>query len=465
MKFRPVVWCLPVWLAACAVQPPPGPVALPIPADWQAPLPHHGQLQDLSRWWQGLGDPVLVDLIDAAQQVSPTLASAASRLAQARAAEQMAAAATRPLADASVSTSRGRQTTLIGAPLAALSVARVQASWEADLFGGLAANRSAAQSRLLGAQAQWHEARVSVAAEVAQLTFGWRACRALVDIAQQDSESRLQTARLTQLSAQAGLAAPANAALARASAAEGIARLSQQQAQCDTQLKGLVALSAWRESELRQKLTSPPVSVDAFAIFSIATVPAQALRQRPDVYSAEQEVAAASAEVGSAQAERYPRLSLTGSVGQMNVRTGGNSLDLSTWSIGPIAVTLPLLDGGKFAANLAAARARYDEAAALYRAKARQAVREVEEALIALDSSRTRRAQVQTAADSYRAVVQGAQARYQAGLGSLGEWEEARRAALAAESSLVNDQLDTQQAWVALYRAVGGGWTPEATAP
>jgi NodT family efflux transporter outer membrane factor (OMF) lipoprotein len=406
----------------------------------------------------------LADLIDAAQQVSPTMASASARMVQARAAEQIAAAATRPLADASASTSRGRQTTIIGAPLATLSQVRLQASWEADVFGGLAATRSAAQARLLGAQAQWHEARVSVAAEVAQLYFGWRACQALVDVARQDSASRQQTAQLTQLSAQAGLAAPNSSALAQASAAEGAARLTQQQTQCDTQIKGLVALSAWDEPTLRQKLASRQALLDSDALFSIASVPADALRQRPDVFSAEQDVAAASAEVGSAQAERYPRLSLTGSVGQMNLRTGGSSLDISTWSIGPVAVTLPLLDGGKFAANLAAAQARYDEAASLYRAKARQAVREVEEALLALEGSRARRAHVQTATDSYRAVLQGAQARYQAGLGSLAELEDARRSALAAQSTLVNDELETRQAWVSLYRAVGGGWTPEVPA-
>lgn len=465
MKSRLVVWCLPIWLVACAVQPPPSSVPLPIPRDWQAPLPHQGRLQDLSRWWQHLDDPVLVELIDAAQQVSPSMASATSRIVQARATEQMAAAAARPLADASASGSRGRQTTIIGAPLATLSQVRLQASWEADLFGGLAANRSAAQARLLGAQAQWHDARVSVGAEVAQLYFSWRACQALVVVARQDSASRQHIARVTQRTARAGLAAPAGAALAEASAADGVARLIQQQAQCDTQLKGLVALSAFEEPVLRQKLAFRHVPSMNDAIFSIANVPADALRQRPDVFQAEQEVAAASAEVGSAQAERYPRLSLTGSVGQMNLRTGGSSLDISTWSIGPVAVTLPVLDGGKFAANLSAAQARYDEAAALYRAKARQAVREVEEALVALDSRQARRAQVQIAAEGYRTVLQGAQARYQAGLGSLAELEDTRRSALAAESALIQDQLETRQAWIALYRAVGGGWTTAAPVP
>ena len=464
MKLSLALLTLPCWLAACALAPPPVTVPLPVADAWTAPLPHQGRLQDLSQWWQQFDDPTLVMLIDAAQQVSPTLASAQSRITQARAAEQLAAAALRPLADATASSSRGRQTTLIGAPLATLSQARLQASWETDLFGGLAANRTAAQARLQGAQAQWHEARVSVAAEVATLYFHWRACQALADVARQDSNSRATTARLTQLTAKAGLAAPAQTALAQASGAEGATLLTQQQAQCDTDLKGLVALSGLTASKLQEKPPFRHIAIDDKAIFLIANIPAQALRQRPDLFNAERDVAAASAEVGNAQAERYPRLSLTGSIGQLSMRSGGNTFDISTWSIGPVALTLPVLDGGKFAANLAAAQARYDEAAALYRAKARQAVREVEEALVALDSSHARRTDVQTAISSYQTVFNATQARYTAGLGSLAELEEVRRTTLGATSALIAYQRDTVTAWIALYRAVGGGWTPDASA-
>ena len=454
------LFSLPIWLVACALPAPPATVTIAPPAQWQAPLPHHGQLDDLARWWQRFADPVLLNLIDAAQQVNPTLAAAHSRIEQARAGEALAAAALRPLADASASTSRGRQTTIIGAPLAMLSQARVQASWETDLFGGLAATRSAAQARLQGAEAQWHDARVSVAAEVAGLYFNWRSCQDLLAVAREDAQSRTTTARLTELSANAGFAAPSSAALARASAAEGSAKRVQQQAQCDTDVKGLVALTAVDEPDLRQKLLSAQSAPAHAATFSIANIPAEALRQRPDLFNAEREVAAASAEVGSAQAERYPRLSLTGSVGALNLRAGGVSTNISAWSIGPLSVTLPVLDGGKFAANLSAAQARYDEAAATYRAKARQAVREVEEALVALDSANARRQDVQTATASYRTMFQATEARQRAGLAPLSELEDARRTALAAQSALISYQRETLGAWIALYRAVGGGWTP-----
>ncbi len=117
-------------------------------------------------------------------------------------------------------------------------------------------------------------------------------------------------------------------------------------------------------------------------------LPAQVLAQRPDVYNAEREVAAASADVASAQAQRYPRLTLSGSVGAAQVRMGGVTTDLNTWNyIGPLALSVPIFDGGRRAAQTDAAQARYDEAASQYRAKVRQAVSEVEQALVRLQST------------------------------------------------------------------------------
>ena len=113
---------MPLWLAGCAVPAPPSATAtIASPAQWQAPLPHQGRLADLGQWWQRFDDPLLITLITAAQQVSPTLASAAARIEQARSTQRLVGAGSRPQVEAAGSTSRGRQTTLIGAPLAMLS--------------------------------------------------------------------------------------------------------------------------------------------------------------------------------------------------------------------------------------------------------------------------------------------------------------------------------------------------------
>ncbi|HWI84020.1 efflux transporter outer membrane subunit [Ramlibacter sp.] len=449
-------------LAGCAAPRPPAALPPEPAAQWQAPLPHGGSAAALRDWWQRLGDPLLTELIEAAQAASPTLSAAQARIEQARAARVAAGAALLPALDASAAASRGNNQP--PAPLASTVQAGVQTAWEIDLFGANRDAERAAQARLEGAQAGWHEARVAVAAETANGYLALRSCERQHGVAERDAQSRRETARLAELSARAGFTAPGDAALARASAADAGRRLTQQRAQCELEVKGLVALTGLAEPGLRQRLAGGWREPPPQALPAVPALPAQLLAQRPDVYRAEREVAAASAEVGSAQAQRYPRLTLSGSIAAGRVRAGGVSADLQTWSIGPLALTLPLFDGGRRAANAEAAQARYADAANQYRARVRQAVREVEEALLQLESARARGEDARVAAEGYAASLAAVQARYGSGLASLLELEESRRTALAAETTLVTLQQERLAAWIALYRAAGGGWTAPAPA-
>jgi len=448
-------------LAGCAApRGPAAPAPLPVP-QWHAPLPHDGTVAGMAAWWQQLGDPLLAELVAAAQAASPSVSAAQARIGDARAARTAAGAALLPTLDASAAAARGNSQP--PAPLATTVRAGVQAAWEIDLFGGNRQAAEAAQARLDGAHAGWHEARVAVAAETANAYLGLRSCERQALVAQRDAQSRQETARLAALSADAGFTAPADAALARAGAADAARRATQQRAQCELDLKALVALSAMAEPLLRERL-AVPWGEPAAAIPAVPAVPAALLTQRPDLYRAEREVAAAGADLGSAQAQRLPRLTLAGSVAAGTARTGGVSTDLQTWSIGPLALSLPLFDGGRRAANVDAAQARYADAASQYAARVRQAVREVEQALVQLESARERQQDARSAFDGYAASLAATQARYSGGLASLPELEESRRLALAAETALVALQQERLAAWVALYRAVGGGWSaPPAT--
>jgi NodT family efflux transporter outer membrane factor (OMF) lipoprotein len=450
-------------LSGCAVPRPPADLADHAPPRWYAPLPHGGTLADLRQWWQQFDDPLLVELVDAAQSASPTVAAAGTRIAEARAARVAARASRLPSVDAGVSASRGNAQA--GLPQVATIVqSNVQAAWELDLFGGNGARADAAQARLEGAQAGWHEARVAVAAETAASYLDLRTCHRQLAVARNDAQSRAETARLTGLSAEAGFTAPAVAAQARASAAEGASRATQQQAQCDLLVKGLVALTAMPEPALRGKLAAPWDEPTGIARAALPSVPAAVLAQRPDVYQAERAVAAASAEVGAARADQLPRLSLSGQITGGYVRVGGEWNDAQTWSIGPLALTLPVFDAGRRAAAEDAAVARYEEAASTYAARVRQAVREVEEALVNLESARARSEDARVAVEGYRASFAATEARYRSGLGSLIELEDQRRVLLAAETALVSLQRDRIAAWIALYRALGGGWERPGTA-
>jgi outer membrane protein, multidrug efflux system len=443
-------------LAACAVPRPPGSVAGDPPPRWYAPLPHGGTLADLRQWWQGFQDRLLAEMVEAAQVASPDLATAGARIAEARSARVSAQAAMLPSVDGNVSATRGNAQS--GVPLSTIAQAGLQTAWEIDLFGGLGARSDAARARLAGAEAGWHEARVAIAAETATTYVDLRTCERQLAIALNDEASRAETARLTALSAEAGFTAPAVSAQARASAAEGAARSKQQRGQCELTVKALVALTGMAEPALRQKLAEPWTEPAGFTLAALPAVPAELLAQRPDVYRFEREVEAASADVGAARADRYPRLTLSGQIAAGVVHAGGRTLDAQTWAIGPLALSLPVFDAGRRAAAEDAATARYQEAAALYAARVRQAVREVEEALVNLQTARERSEDVRTAVEGYRASFVGTESRYRSGLGSLIDLEDQRRVLLVAENAQVLLQRDRLAAWIALYRAVGGGW-------
>lgn len=455
-------------LAGCALpQRPPAQVDGAAPSAWQAAVPlegvrvaHDGSVARMASWWSAPGEALLGELVSAAQAVSPTLAAARSRLEQARAARTVADAALLPALDGSASATRAsaQGTTPQGTALQA----GLQLAWEIDIFGRNSAASEAAEARFAGAQAGWHDARVSLAADVAERYYSWRACQRVLDVVRADAASRAETARVSQLSADAGFLAPSSAGLTRASAAEASTRVISQEALCDLEVKALVALSGFAEAELRRRLAETPRDLPTDLVVPVSSIPAVMLNQRPDVRVADRQVAAASAEVGQARAQRYPRLGLSGSIGLAHLRAMGGSVFMDTWSIGPLTLTLPIFDGGRGAAGERSAEARYEEAAAVYRGKVRQAVREVEDALVRLESTRARAQDVALAAEGFRRSFEGTDARYRSGLGSLLELEDARRSRLAAEQALVNLQRERLMAWIGLYRAVGGDWQQAA---
>ena len=462
-------------LAGCASTNAPGPApAVATPPAWMAALPHGGVATDLARWWASFSDPLLPMLVDAAQAASPTLAAAAARIERARATRVAAGAAALPQIDAVGSLSRGRS--LPRQPSATGASLGLQAAWEIDLFGGLAAGRSAAQARLEGAQAGWHGARVSLAAEVASSYVELRGCEAQLAQGRLDAASREETSRLTELSARAGFTAPADAALARASAAQSRGLVLARQAQCETLLKSLVEVTALAEPTLRERLAAGTAALPAPTPIAVATLPADLLAQRPDLAEAARNVVAAAGDRRSAETRELPQVRLSGSLGGAVVRSAGLSMNGSTsgntsgntngstWSLGPLLVSLPVFDGGFSAADSAASRAEYDAAVVVYQAQLRRAWREVETAFVALDSTARRQQDAEAAARDFEASLVATQARQRSGLASLFDLEAARRNAVQAQSALVDLLAERATAWISLYRALGGGWQAGALA-
>lgn len=446
-------------LGACASSPLPGPAAmLPVPhpaapAAWQAPLPTEAPAGTTP----ALDDPALPALVQAAVGASASLSQAQTRVAQARAARVAAAAALQLQVSAGASASRARSDP--ATPPASMLSGTLEASWELDLFGAAAASRTAAQARLVSATVSLQAARLVLGAETAVSLVELRACEAQTTLAAGDAASRAETARLTELAERAGFRAPADAALARASAAQGRNAEAERRAQCALLLKSLVELTALDEAALRALLAPATGRLPGGSAVPVTSLPAALLQQRPDVVAASQAVVAAAADTRRADADRFPQLRLAGSIGGVRMAGGGDTRSGATWSLGPLSVSLPVFDGGRREADLAAARASYDDAVVQLQASLRGAVREVEQALVRLDSTARRRDDARIAAEGFDAASRAAEARWRGGLGSLFELEDARRSALAARAALIELERERLAAWIALHRALGGGWS------
>ncbi|MCD6679792.1 MAG: efflux transporter outer membrane subunit [Burkholderiaceae bacterium] len=449
-------------LGGCAVAPASVRAPEPAAATWSAPLPHDGSAEALAHWWSRFDDLALAQLIDRAQRENPTLEQAAQRIVEARANARIAGAALAPTLQANASATRGN-TLMIGAGLPAattMSSATLDARWEVDLFGAARNREAAALARVEGSHWQWHDARVSLAAEVADAYVGLRMCEALVELFDAQAQSLATTEALTERKTDEGFAAPADLALARATAAEARSRATAQRADCDVALGQLAMLTAQPTAQLRASLAPRYAQLPEPRAFAVDSVPARVLSQRPDLAAAERAALAAAAEVGAAQADRFPRLALAGSIGRSALHFAGQTLTGSTWSFAP-SIAASLFDAGRREASVDAARARLAIAEADWRARALGAVREVEQALVRLDAAARRLYDARRAVDGYRSFLDAATAQWEAGAGSLLDLEQARRNAQNASATLVQTRRERVSAWLALYKAVGGDWMTE----
>jgi NodT family efflux transporter outer membrane factor (OMF) lipoprotein len=453
-------------LSACAAVGPtyhaPTSDALALASTWQAARPHQGEAAQLQGWWARLGDPVLTELQRAANENNPSMQKAAAQIASARAALASSKAAGAPTLTGSGSATRAN--TSAGNSTVASTTASVglDASWELDLFGSVRRNVEAGEATAQAREADWNDTRVSLAAEVATDYITYRACLSTLQLTRDDATSRQATAQITIGSYRAGASSSTDAALAEASAASARASLLAQQAECEVDVKALVPLTGLAEPALRTLLSSADYRALQSAPFAVQSLPVALLSQRPDLVAKERALAAASASIGVAEAGRYPRLSLSGSISRSVVAPGSGQVLSTPWSFGP-SLSLPLFDGGAAKASVRSAEASYAIAQAEYRQAVSTAVLEVEQNLVRLTSAEAREADVQRSADGYRAVANATEASWRAGSDSLLSVEQTRRDAISAAQSLITVQRDRLLYGVALYKAVGGGWDANAT--
>jgi outer membrane protein TolC len=255
----------------------------------------------------------------------------------------------------------------------------------------------------------------------------------------------------------------------RTDASLAASRRSTERAEAQVALQELALLLGVLAASLAAELDAPALPatwasprrlLPKVPAFTVQTLPAGLLAQRPDVAAAHQRWLAAVAHHRSVDARRYPQLSLGALAGEARLRVGAESTVSSLWSITP-SLTLPLFDGGARRAQSQSALAETDEAAAALQAKWQAAVAEVEESLERMAATDDRQRKAESVAHEWRGIAQRTVLQAQAGLSNGPERAASQRNALTAHGDLLTTQADQAQAWFRLYRSLGGGWSAD----
>ncbi|HBB41851.1 MAG: RND transporter [Nitrospirae bacterium CG18_big_fil_WC_8_21_14_2_50_70_55] len=452
-------WAIALGVSGCAGGPDSLLPAGAVPAAWsQAVAGEPHPAEDLSRWWRRLDDPLLSDLVRQAMANSPDLQGSAARLDEARARRAVAGATLLPAVTATPSASRTQASRATGGSGArTLYSAGFDARWEADLFGGLRGGAAAAQADLEASQASLHGAQVSLAAEVARNYVELRTTQSRLTIVRANLASQVETVELTEWRTQAGLATVVDVDQARTRAE-----------QTRAQLPGLESALAAARHRLAILLGKPPGSLDrllaepgAIPVVPEAVgvaIPADTLRQRPDVRVAERQVAAAAARRGVAQANRYPTLTLSGSLGLQALTVGGLSGGEATTRSLLAQVAAPIFDAGRLRQEVRIQDALLDQARAAYEAAVLTALEEVENGLVALANGRHHRQALQDAAAAAARAATLTRSQYAAGLVDFQTVLDTQTSRLAVDDALATSEGEVATALIQLYKALGGGW-------
>ncbi len=411
-------------------------------------------VQDLARWWEHLGDPVLSGVIDQALKANPDVRTARARLRQARAQRNLAQANLAPSVSGSASLSETRQS---NADASGSLSAGIDASWEPDVFGGLRNAVAAARADLAATEEDLHNTQVSLAAEVAINYVDLRGSQARLAIAQANLGTQRETLQLTEWRAQAGLVSSVDVEQARANAAQTNAQIPALQTsitQAEHRLAVLAGLPPTALTTQLDAVVAVPSPPDTIAV----GIPAETLRQRPDVRAAEQRILAETARLAQAKTSRYPSFSLRGSLGIDAIAgglTGGTSLVATL--VGTVAQTI--FDAGRIRQQIEIQGAVQEEAVIAYESTVLAALEDVENALVAFEQDRERLAALATAADAARNAALLARQRYSAGLTDFQTVLDTERSVLSAEDSLASTQASRTIDLIQLYKALGGGWS------
>ncbi len=437
--------------------------AVTVPSAWSQEAPALGPLDTaaLPTWWKRFNDPILDELITGALRSSPDVHSALSRIAEYRARRGIERSGLFPSLDANVSGGRTR-TTSRDPNLTMTTVsyaASLDASWQVDLFGRQRQTLAAASADLAQTEENYYGAQVSLAADVASAYVSLRSAEAQLTVVQHSLGTRRETVQLTQWQEQAGTG---NALATQQSLATlELARASIPALQLTiTQTRNQLALLSGRPPGSLDPLLAPPHDVPVAPPDLAIGIPAEMLRQRPDVRAAERGVEAAFARTAAARRQRLPALTLTGSIG-VEALTAGRLFNPASTVVNFLGgLTAPIFDAGRISQTITIQHELEQQSLNAYASTVLAALGEVENALVAVQRNTERLDILTRATAAAREAATLSALQFQAGQVDLLVSLDAQRTLLDLEQQTVTTAANRASAYVQLYQALGGGWTP-----
>jgi NodT family efflux transporter outer membrane factor (OMF) lipoprotein len=466
-----------VGLAACVVGPDYRPSAPRAPAAWDSRL-DNGLTDKASAptsWWASFNDVELDSLIERAAKSNLDLRVAEARLRQARAIRGGNAADFWPMLSATGSADRAKQSQhqpLIGSlPLPpnfpfeySVYQAGFDASWEIDLFGGKHRALEAATADWQGAIEARNDALVSLLAEVARNYLELRGTQQRLAIAHRNLKLQEEELELTRARQQGGVATELDVTRS-AALLDGVqAAIPPLETEQRAAMYALAVLLAQQPGDLVAELSPPAALPIAPPVVPIG-LPSELLRRRPDVRRAERQLAAETARIGVAKSDWFPKISLTGDIGDESTKTN-NWFDAGSrfWSIGP-SVQWNVFDFGRVRAQVRAQTAVQEAALASYQKAVLVSLEEAENAVVAYAQEQNRRrALAETLAENRRSL-ELADGLYEHGRVNFLDVLDARRALYESDDQLAVSDQTVALDLIALYKAIGGGWEAPPQAP
>ncbi len=416
---------------------------------------------DLAQWWQRFDDPAMQALIAQALQANTDVRSAQAALVQARAQTDVQRAGLGPTLGASASAQRSQTG---GASSSNRFQAGFDASWEPDIFGGNRSAFNASETDARAAAASLANVQVSLAAEVAANTINLRALQARLTVARSNLATQADTLQITRWRAQAGLVSSLDVEQAVTATEQTRAQIPALQTALGQAFNALAVLTGQPPGALNAAWDADAPIPAAPADIALA-FPAETLRQRPDVRAGELRVSAASARVAVADAARYPSFRLSGSLGLSALTLGTLTHGASVLNSLMASVAAPLFDGGVAKAQLRVQQAALEQARVSYQAVVLGALQEVEDALVALRFDSERLGHLQAAVSAAANAELLARQQYTSGLVDFATVLSTQRSLLSAQDGATTAQASLSTDHVRLYKALGGGWRPDAETP